>query len=298
MRNIRPLIFWVFVGLFLVTASSVVFYAFGYRFNFERGIFIYTGSISIKSNPETVDVRIDNELIPAQKLGILNNSILISGLTPGEHFIEVSAPGYHPWSKKSLVQSGLSTEFWNVFLVKEGNSPEIIPGTANALKIFQAREQGLLAVAKKTENIFTVDILDTNAETTQQVFSLSDVSLPEDGEENIEWSPDNRKILIPLKQDGRSAYFVVDIANKQAVALSSLVQNGNASTIRNPRWDPVNRNFLLYLKNDVLYRIDTGAADAVPLFVKESVRDYNFSGQNIYYLSGDNGIIYRILPVT
>ncbi|MDO8566037.1 MAG: hypothetical protein Q7S04_02520 [Candidatus Moranbacteria bacterium] len=294
MQRIRPLLFWTFTGIFLITASSVLFYTFGYRFNFERGIFVYTGSVSIKSSPETVDIRIDGELIPHTKLGILNNSIHIGGLAPGEHFIEVTAPGYLPWAKKTTVQSGLSTEFWNVFLVKENNSPETIPETAGAVKIFQARKQGLLAVAKKKGDILTVDILNTSTETTEQVFSLSDVSLPKDGEENIEWSPDNRKILIPLERAGAHIYFVVDIATKQVTSLYELSQNKKTDTIRNPRWDPANRNVLLYLEEGTLWRIDTEATDAAPLFVKENVRDYNFSGQDIYYLSQDNGIIYRI----
>jgi len=296
MRRIRPFLFWLFVVMFCSTTSGVLFYTFGYRFNFERGIFIYSGSISIKSNPETVDIRIDNELIPQKKLGILNRSIHIGGLMPGEHFVEVSAPGYSTWSKKTTVQSGLSTEFWNVLLVKENNPPEVISGTAHALKIFQAREQGLLAIAKKRENVLTVDIIDTNAKTDVQVFSLENASLPTDGEgeENIEWSPDNRKILIPVEQTGKHMYFIVDIANKHVISLDDIAQSKVANIIQNPRWDPANRDFILYRGGNVLYRIDAGATDPTPLFVKENVRDYSLSGQDIYYLSQDNGIVYRI----
>lgn len=295
MRRIRPFLFWLFVVLFFSTTSGVLFYTFGYRFNFERGIFIYSGSISIKSNPETVDIHIDSELIPQKKLGILNRSIHIGGLMPGEHFIEVSAPGYSTWSKKTTVQSGLSTEFWNVLLVKENNPQEVISGTAHTLKIFQAREQGLLAVAKKNGNVFTVDILNTNTKMNEQVFSLEDASLPADGEENIEWSPDNKKILIPVEQAGKHIYFIVDIASKQVISLNDITQNKiKGIVIQDPRWDPANRNFLLYREGNILYRIDAGVADATPLFVKENIRDYSLSGQDIYYFSQDNGIVYRI----
>ena len=205
MRRIRPLLFWTFAGIFLITASSVLFYTFGYRFNFERGIFIYTGSISIKSSPETVDIRVDDEIIPNAKLGILNNSIHLSGLAPGEHFIKVSAPGYLSWSKKTTVHSGLSTEFWNVLLIKEAPAIENITGTENAIKIFQAPKQGLFAVVKEKDNQLMVDTLDTNAKTNEQLLSLTNVILPKDREENIEWSPDNRKVLVPLEQAGSTS---------------------------------------------------------------------------------------------
>jgi len=294
MRRFRPFLFWLFVLLFFSITSGVLFYTFGYRFNFERGIFVYTGSISIKSTPETVNIYVDNELIPQKKLGLLNKSIHIGGLAPGEHFIKVTLPGYSTWSKKTTIQSGLSTEFWNVLLVKENNTPEAISGTVGAEKVFQAQEKWLLAVAKKSGTTFSVDVLDTNAKTDTPIFLLSDVSLPGDGEENIEWSPDGKKLLIPLDQNEIRSYSVVDIATKEVLSLNELTKTKEIGSIKNPRWDPANRNFLLYLKNNVLYRIDTGSIDATPLFVKENIRDYNFSGENIYYLSNDNGIIYRV----
>lgn len=294
MRRFRPFLFWLFVCLFFSTTSGVLFYTFGYRFNFQRGIFVYTGSISIKSTPETVDIYVDNELVPQAKLGILNRSVHIGGLAPGEHFIKVTLPGYSTWSKKTTIQSGLSTEFWNVFLVKENNTPETISGTVGAEKVFQAREKWLLAVAKKSGATFSVDVLDTNAKTDTPIFSLADVSLPKDGEENIEWSPDDKKLLVPLEQNGARSYYVIDIATKKALSLNEFTKTKELGSIKNPRWDPANRNFLLYLKSNTLYRVDTGSADAIPLFVRENIRDYNFSGENIYYLSNDNGIIYRV----
>ncbi|MDP3957646.1 MAG: hypothetical protein Q8Q10_04050 [bacterium] len=294
MQRIRPFLFWTFVGVFFITASSVLFYTFGYRFNFQRGIFIYTGSISIKSNPETVGIRVDDELIPNAKLGILNNSIHLGGLTPGEHFIEVMAPGYSSWSKKTTVQSGRSTEFWNVLLVKESPAVENIAGTENALKIFQAPKQGLFAVIKEKDDQLTVDALDTNADQSDQLLSLPDVSLPQDSEENIEWSPDNRKVLVPLEQDSTRLYLIVDIETKQISPLHELTKNQGKNSLRNPRWDPTNRDILFYLEGTALQRIDTKAPDNSPILVKENVRDYNFSGKNIYYLSDDNGIIYRL----
>lgn len=294
MQRIRPFLFWLFVGAFFAIASGVLFYTFGYRFNFERGIFIYTGSITIKSSPETVDIRIDNTLIPPQRLGILNNSIHIGGLAPGEHFIEVSAPGYLPWVKKTTVQSGLSTEFWNVLLVKEKTDPEKIAGTAFAEKIFPAPTAGLLAVVKKKEGALTVDILDMNADTpeNEQIFSLADASLPTESEDNVEWSQDGKTLLIPVEQSGERLYFIVDRATKQATPLPTLAQS--TKPLHSPRLDTTTQGLLFYLENTALYRIDIENPLAAPLLVTENVKSYNLAGRNIYYLNSGNGIVYQI----
>jgi hypothetical protein len=291
MRQIQRLTFWAFVGVFFITASLVLLYAFGYRFNFQRGIFIYTGSISIKSNPQNVDISVDGELIPSQRISIINNAILVSGLAPGEHFIKVSASGYLPWFKKAIVQSGLSADFWNVLLVRESASPQKIDGEGSALKIFPAPDKNLFAIAKTKNDEFTVDTLNTDTMESEQVFSSDQASLSSD-EENIEWSPDNRKLIVPLKRDGEHIYYVVNIKDKTNASLqesSSIVRS-----LYNPRWDPTTRDFLFYIANGALYRADTETPENTPLFIKENVRAYNISRNNIYYLSSDNGIVYSI----
>ncbi|HCJ45915.1 MAG: hypothetical protein GW815_03205 [Candidatus Moranbacteria bacterium] len=293
MNRIRPFLFWLFVVIFLSTTSSVLFYTFGYRFNFERGIFVYTGSISIKSTPEKVDISVDGELIPQKKLGILNQSIHIGGLTPGEHMIEVTAPGYTTWSKKTTIQSGLSTEFWNVLLVKTENTKEDVEHTENAKRIFQSRDKWILAVAKEKDNLFMVDIVNTDTHTSNTVFSFPAVSLPEDTKENIEWSPDNKKLLIPVTKNNEREYFIVDIATKAMFSLGEKVNTTEVGIIQTPRWDPSNKNGLLYMKNHILYRMNTASPEQEPVILKENVKSYNFSGEDIYYLQSDNGVIYR-----
>lgn len=291
MRRIQRFVFWAFVGAFFITASLVLLYAFGYRFNFQRGIFIYTGSISIKSNPQNVDISVDNEVIPSQRISIINNAILVSGLAPGEHFVKVSADGYLPWSKKAIVQSGLSADFWNVLLVKENPDPQKIETEDFTIKIFPAPDKNLFAITKTKNNELIVDTLNTDTIESERVFSSTDSSLLQN-EENVEWSPDNQKLIVPLERDGERAYYVVNIKDKTSTSLQEY--SPIKRSFYNPRWDPTTRNYIFYLSGNILYRTNTETLENVPLFIKENVLAYDISGNNIYYLSSDNGIVYRI----
>lgn len=293
MNRIRPFLFWMFVFLFFSITSAVLFYTFGYRFNFERGIFVYTGSISIKSTPETVEISVDGESVPQKKLGILNQSIHIGGLTPGEHIIEVTAPGYTSWSKKTTIQSGLSTEFWNVFLVKTEGLPEIVKQTENTHRIFQSRDKWILAIAKERDRLFIVDIINTEKQTSETLFSLANASFSNENEENIEWSPDNKKLLIPIKRDNAQEYIVADIATKQVFSLTERMRKFTGKEIMMPRWDPSNKDALLTIAGNTLYRLKASSPEENPIVLRENVKSYNFSGEDIYYLGSDNGIIYR-----
>lgn len=295
MHHIRPLLFWSFITTFFILSSLVVFYAFGYRFNFERGIFIYTGSISIKSNPENVSIKVDGKMIPEQNLSILNDSILIAGLTPGEHFIEVSAPDYSVWSKKALVQSGLSTEFWNVLLAQDPPPLTTIASTDPILKIFPAPDENLFAVAKNNNaGDLIIDTLDTSTNVQTGVFALPQVALAQN-DENIEWSPNNTKLIIPLEhtpEGTERSYSIVNVENKKLATLQ--VPTLQEHSLSNPRWDSTTRNFIFYLRGTTLYRANTEALLEPPVLVKENIRAYDISGSSIYYLNQDNGIIYRV----
>src|SRR6185369_13500994 len=287
----RSLFFLLFVAIFFVSAASVIFYAFGYRFSYARGIFIYTGSLSLKTNIETVNVKIDDTVVPNKRLGLLNNSIQITGLTPGEHFIEVSAAGYRSWTKKIVIQSGMTTEFWNILLTEENPPLEPIAGTENVIKVFPA-PNGLFAVVKKQSNTYTIETLDVKKKESSQVFSTDQAVFLPERRTNLEWSPESHKIIIPLMQGSTPAYAIVNIKTKETAYLNDMAKT--SVPLSSPRWDATARDFLFYLDNGSLYRIDTEATDAEPVLIKRGIAAYEISGSLIYYLSSENGVVYQI----
>lgn len=290
-HRLRPVLFLFFVATFFVTATTVTLYTFGYRFSLQRGIFVYTGSITIQSNPKLVDIKVDENLIPQKNLGILNNSIHIPGLAPGEHFIEVSAEGYHPWTKKTVVQSGLSTEFWNVLLTKEQYTAVALPDTEHAIKLFRAPEDRLFAVVKKNGDTYSINTLNTRTNENREIFSTSLFIFPVEDKENIEWTPESTKIITPLLRGDTRSYSIVDVETKEVVDLNTF--SGIEAPLRAPRWDPSTRNFLFFLSESNLYRIDTGAEKGTPVLIEKNVQSYDLSNKYIYYLN-DTGVVYRI----
>lgn len=287
----RSLLFLLFVGTFFLTTASVLFYAYGYRFSFERGIFIYTGSLSLKTNIETVSIAVDNAPIPEKRLGLLNNSIQVAGLNPGEHMIEVSAPGYRPWSKKIVIQSGLTTEFWNIFLTEENYERTPVLATEQVIKMFPA-PNGLLATVKKNDSRYSVDVLDIGGEENREIFSTTEAVFLPTLETNIEWSPESHKLIIPLTRDGQPVYAVTNIKTKEVFWLNEVV--GATGTIRAPRWDATTKDFIFFLNQGSLYRLDTVSPDTQARLIAENIAAYDLSGNRLYYVNGTNGVVYEI----
>ncbi|MFA9263164.1 MAG: hypothetical protein ACEQSB_07560, partial [Undibacterium sp.] len=196
--KLRVMLFLLFVASFLAASGSVLFYAFLYRFNFERGIFVYGGSITLKSNPVEISVRIDDTLIPSGELDQLNQSYHITGIIPGEHSIEVSAPGYQSWRKRVIVRSGVSNEFWNITLPRQNYDAERYSDTDGFTRYFQSPEPTVFAGIRETENIVQIIMRDTEAEANETLFVRSDTRFDLASHENLEWSPAGDQIVFPV----------------------------------------------------------------------------------------------------
>ncbi|MBT7431959.1 PEGA domain-containing protein, partial [bacterium] len=113
----RRLYLLFFIILFFLTAPVIVLFAKGYRFDTVNNIFVYSGSITIKSAPRDIDIYVDNKKQKKSKLSVINGSYTLNGIRPGKHTIACKKEGYTSWSKTINVHSGISTEFWNILLL-------------------------------------------------------------------------------------------------------------------------------------------------------------------------------------
>lgn len=288
MENLsKRLFFWTLVVIFIVIAPTVIFYSLGYRFNLQRGIFVYTGSITIKSNPLNVEIFIDN--IPRSKsLNRINNSYHVGGIRPGDHLIEVKAPGFNSWSKKITVKSGTSTEFWNVLLTK--NDYEKNPYSASEIEnFFFDPGKKLIAYTQNKGDEFSVNVIDVESNKSENVFSSKEHVFTEDKKENIEWSPQSKKIIVPLIENGSKKYFLIDVKNKEILNLNEMTEKESMEKVR---WDQDNKNFIYYISEGNLFYMDTTDPQKKTL-ITQNISSYDLSSENVYFLKLPSGIVYQ-----
>jgi hypothetical protein len=288
-KSTSRIFFFCLAIFFIITAPVIIFYALGYRYNTDKGIFIYGGSITIKSNPQTVNVLIDGKSVPQRKINFINNSYHIDGIRPGIHKVEVSADGYSQWSKTAEVHSGVSTEFWNILLTK--NTYEITPiPTTKTDRFFSSPKNDLVALVHQSSLSFSVSLFNIADNTDEEFFSSDKYSFTSNKKENVEWSPQEHKILIPVEKDKEKNYFIVDTKTKEATKLTDIAK---LDDLKNARWDTDNKNILYFISQNNLYQINT-ANPAEILPVAENISDYDLSGSKIYIFKRDSGIIYRL----
>ena len=286
--SIKKIFFWFLVLLFFVVAPVVVYYAMGYRFSLERGIFVFSGSVTVKPTPREIEVYIDDEQVSTGVVNFLNYSYHMGSLFPGKYTLEVRSNGYVPWKKEVHVHSGVSTEFWNVFLARE-NYTQVEYPTENVADFFISPDGKRIAMAEDDGSVLKVKILDVQKEEVLYEFPFEGYHLSEDSKENIEWSPREGRLIVPAVKDGKKEYFVINIGNEESFSLNKKLQKDD---IRKLRWSTDDRNTLFYLENGKLFRLDLDNMNN-EVEAAENIVGYDLSGSNIYYLSNENGIIYR-----
>lgn len=293
-HTFRFFMFAAFCISFSIVTSSVLLYVYGYRFSFERGIFIYSGSITIKATPTDVTIFIDGVEIPANKAGILNQSYLISGLLPGKHFVEVKAPGYHPWAKDVIVRSGLSTEFWNVFLVEENIGKNNQEESTDTRQMYPApKDPELIVFTEENAEGVKIVLADTEKNDQEQK-TLAELPgyqlLPTTAKENVEWSPNEKYLLVPVVKNGERDTALIEIKDKETTFVSAIT---GKTGLHHLRWNPGTKTQTFYRDdNNSLYQTDLKDEELEYMARFDDILAYDLSKDYLFYLK-DDGHIYR-----
>ena len=247
----RKIFFWLLATIFLVVAPVVVMRARGFRFDLNRGVFVHSGTISVKSNPQNVKIMVNGE--PAESnLNRINSSFNISGLMPGDYEISVQADGFQSWNKKIDVHSGMASEFWNVLLVRN-DYQDTSYSTGGIENYFISHNNGLAAYTNEDSiNGTNINILSIDDKSIVNSFHFDNaIYSKEEREENIEWSPEANYLSIPFKVTkeiktlvGRKeiietvaeyVYYIIDIGPNETFNLNEFLGKND---IRKVRLDP------------------------------------------------------------
>lgn len=211
---IRKIIFFIFLGTFLVSAPTVVLYTAGYRLNLTRFSLVKTGIFSLSTTPKGAMVILDNQKTNKETPVVFDN------IMPGEHIVRFEKEGYLPWEKKLVINEN-ETTFVQKTVLFLSTGPELIVADNFTAPIFDQLGENL-AFAKKEEGWVEVWYRDLTSAEERLLLRLPSNNL---GELKMFWSDDATILYVIETKNFLETWRTVDM-------------KGNSQTIEKPlaRW--------------------------------------------------------------
>ena len=206
--------------LFGIT-TMLYLYTSGYRLNrssSEEELNVkVTGMIGAKSIPEGANIYVNGELMNA-------TDATVPALEPGKYELKIAKNGFVPWAKEVEVYKELVTDITAVLISQSprlepltntgARFPTISP-TLSKLAFFSkdAASPGVWVIPLEDSRL---SLFRSNAE---NVLEDTFYNIYSNGK-NIEWSPDERQLLIEIAgstEEAPSQYYIVDLTTNTAL---------------------------------------------------------------------------------
>ncbi|MDD5489969.1 MAG: hypothetical protein PHP25_04805 [Candidatus Moranbacteria bacterium] len=272
----------------MATTPVAILFSQGYRFDQKKMIFVHSGAITLKSLPASVNIYLDGKPQSGKNLDIINSSMTVGGLRPGNYHIAASLDGYSNWEKNVEVHSGLSTEFWNVVLAPQ--NPQVSElASQNVDRFFPSPFGKKTAYLENLEKGISLWVTDFKKNETHQVFSGDDALFSKDKLDNLEWNFKEDLMLVPVVRGNQKDYLVASSdGNIESSYLSDMTK---FKDIRKARWSPKDKNIIYFLakgsdkiSNLYAFNLDSKALD----LVVPEISVYDISQNSIYFLQKNN----------
>lgn len=325
--QVRKILFYVLVILFLAGGGGAIFYSQGWRFSFTELAFQRTGAIFVQSAPR--DARISLEGLPVKnESGILQAGTLIDGLLPQTYSLRLERDGFLAWEKQAAVLPELVTKYEHIILMPQKEATTTIlksltsPLNDSPLSIvFDAGKNAFLLKDRSgsptTPKVTDISALFRSLRETQLrlsgAASLRDVLI----------SPSDPRTLILISKEAKSGLYLLRTDTKKLQKISSdspvsVAVNQKEIIWSNERHSIVSYNFstttVLYPSpftqtrkiafspsgdqvglledNDSFYLLDR--AKNIPFLLSSSTKNFEFSPDNQKVALIEPGDVLRV----
>lgn len=288
-RRFRRVLFYFFVLLFFITTPVVLFYAQGYKYDFEQKKFVETGAFYIKSYPKKAKVFVNNTLLGK------STPVLIKGLLPHRYSIRVEHEQFTSWNKNLEVYPGLVTKAESILLFPTEPKTNLLhEQTIESFYVSPDKERVLfigletqpntqqikdseLSSSSSTEKGIWIQEFKDNSAAIQLVKRNSDISF-------IQWSQNSKYFVFYSENQ----WFLNDIQKpSESTNLTTLLGND----ISNVNWSTKDSENLYFLRNSQLFRFEWRSKSTI--LIAENIAKYQIYNNKIYTVVAPNKFLYE-----
>jgi len=206
-HKIRLYIGYALMAFALLFGSTVLFFeARGFDINRKTGEVIQNGLVFANTHPEQADIYVNGKLEGKTDLRL--------ALPAGTYTFEMARNGYRTWKRVFTLGGSEIERLTYAFLFPEKLEPtDARPYTASPTFATQSPDRNWLIVqqAGKLANLEVIRLADNNAVTPITLpAGLMNTAAGSSSLEVVEWSTDNRHVLVKHSFKGGSEFIMID----------------------------------------------------------------------------------------
>ncbi|HUZ92737.1 MAG TPA: PEGA domain-containing protein [Candidatus Paceibacterota bacterium] len=133
----RNRLFYALLAAFIVLGAGVILYVNGWRLDLTTFTASKVGGIFVQSVPRNAAITLDKKPI-SNNSGFFENGTLVNDLFPKTYDLQLSSPGYKPWTEKVQVAPSLVADERNAVLVPD-SSTRAATGTIARFRLFDGQ---------------------------------------------------------------------------------------------------------------------------------------------------------------
>lgn len=274
----RRIVFYIFLGLYLILCPVLILYSLGYIFSPSGKDLSQTGLVYLSTTPPGADIFLENSRYKQK------TPASIDGLMPQEYRISLKLKGYRSWTHTVKIENGKAAAFENILLLPNIlKDRQISAESYTDLIPMLGTDRILLKTGLKLANCFIYDYrrqeLEQIAEPDSELADLPVLSIfsERDSESTVMragslW--DIRYLLHNSKDQGNELTEITDLISGEPLNIS---------------WSPQREKVLFALYRDHIDRIDTDAHTALMKYF-EGVKGFGIYKNWLYLLESDNSV--------
>lgn len=233
-RKSRVFYFILAIIIFFLSAVSLLYYANGWRFDFNNHSFAKVGAITLQSEPRSAEIILNGIKVNSTTPSTIRN------ILPGTLQITLQKNGYLNWSKTLTVVSGTAYQLDPIILLKNQSLPK--PLAQDQFDNIKVSSSSKYLCGQKES---TLKILDLT--TSEYVYSNDYLSLIK----NVDWSPLSDNLLI---ETANNKFIVLNPAiTNDGVDLASLI----STPIISVQWSTSENDIVFAYTGQGVYRLNT-----------------------------------------
>jgi len=295
-KKTRQIILIVCALLFFIITPLIIFYSFGYRFDFETKKIVATGGIYVKASPLGTDVIVDSNT--DKKTSIFSTYVFVQNLLPKQHSVLIKKEGYFDYFKNLNVKEKEVTKLERVTLFKKNPTFEVLP--TNTLSPF-TKPIAIKNFTLKNNNLYAKEII---APILKNVIAFTENGnltwLATDGflySSNLNGENVEKLTQVPLTISKNNTYEILifnkNIFIKENKDLLMLDQNTKsfiniAKQIQGVKISPDNKKIAYYSDNEIfIYYLNYDNQDSYSHNEKITLNKYSEKINSLFWINDD-----------